>query len=511
MRQRVIDFVLKHRPGTNPRLGDPYRYGAFNFIIEIILDDGIVLFRFPIPGVTVYPDDKVKAEVATIRYVAEHTTIPVPHIYHWGTAGENPTGLNVPFIIMNHIPHATTVGQALDDPDFTIPSVPESEKREYLYQKMAEISLQLYSLTSDRIGSLGILDNGEYAVTSAPLSHSIAFQAVNCSVPIVALPPRDKTYSSSTEYLTEAANTVIAGLLFINEKFIESATECRNNFVARCLVRDIVRQRQIGIGEPDQSTQPNAETQTGQPREVFRLWGDDFRPENVLLNEKGAVVGVVDWEFTYFAPETYLLNPPWWILADLVTGKDGGDDETVEMDQEKLSDDVEDVGDKQDHDSFRQKWDGLVRIYLRALQKSEEKLQDNQQVRPLGKHLCSGSSEDQVVATQQPPLSQLMRQRWDENMAEHALTTSIAENFLFDKFFWDHVDESYFGENTLGGYEGRLEQLNTPSRMLVDWFAHQRVDETQAWEPKALLDQVLEQMDGKSSVLLGGQNDPSQE
>lgn len=189
LRQSVVDFVCQHRPGINPRLGDPYRFGSYNYNIEIIFDDRIVLFRVPIPGVVIYPDDKVKAEVATIRYVAEHTAIPVPHIHRWGMAAENPTGLHVPFIIMDHISHVTTVGQALEDPDFTIPSISESKKREYLYQKMAGISLQLYSLTSDRIGSLGILENGEYAITSAPLSHNTAYQAVNCSVPVAVFFP----------------------------------------------------------------------------------------------------------------------------------------------------------------------------------------------------------------------------------------------------------------------------------------------------------------------------------
>lgn len=48
----------------------------------------------------------------------------------------------------------------------------------------------------------------------------------------------------------------------------------------------------------------------------------------------------------------------------------------------------------------------------------------------------------------------------------------------------------------------RLELLNAPSRMLMDWFVHRQVEETQAWDPKALLDLVLGQMDGKSSVLV---------
>lgn len=506
LRQSVIDFVCQHRPGTHPRLGDPYRFGSYNFNIEIVFDDGIALFRFPIPGLVVHPDDKVKAEVATILYVAECTTIPVPHIYHWGTAAENPTGLHVPFIIMDHIPHATTVGQALEDPEFTIPDIPESEKREYLYQKMAEISMQLYSLTSNRIGSLRILDNGQYAVTSTPLSHNTAYNVVNCGVPVAVLPPRDKTYSSSADYLIESANMAIAALLFMDEKFIESVTDCKDKFVARCLVRDILRRRQNSPGESDR-TSHNTEPQTDRSRETFRLWGDDFRPENVLLDEHGAVVGVVDWEYTYFAPETYWVNPPWWLTLEVMDNYIDKDTDSDASGINEISHDAEEKEEKQGNGDSEEQWDELVRTYLRALEKAEKKLQSNGQVGPLGNHLCSSSGNGQAVAApvaQRLPLSQLMRHRWDEDRVTFALTTSLAQNFMLDNFFWDYVDGHYWGANTVGGHEGRLELLNASSRMLMDWFVHRRAEEKHKWDPKALLDQVLAQMDGKSSALVVG-------
>lgn len=504
LRQSVIDFVCKHRPGTNPRLGNPYRYDSYNFNIEIIFDDGIALFRFPIPGIVVYPDDKVKAEVATIRYVADYTTIPVPHIHHWGTAEENPTGLKVPFMIMDHIAHATTVDQALEDPEFKIPSIPESMKREYLYQKMAEISLQLYKLTSDRIGSLGILDNGDYAVTSAPLSHNMAYHVVNCSVPVSVLPPCDKTYCSSTEYLTDAANMGVAGLLFMNEKFTESATDCRDQFVARCLTRDIVRRRQNSSCQHIQ-TGPDTATQNHQTHETFRLWGDDLGPENVLLDENGAVVGVVDWEYTYFAPETYLANPPWWLLLEVVEKYAGEDREPNTSDSGQLSHDAEDERDEQGDRKYQAPWDDAVKTYLRALEKAEETLQSDKQDRHLGNHLCSGSSKDEAVAAhiaQPVTLSQLMRHRWNEDIKEYALTTLASRSSLQDIYFWGCIDKSVWGENATGGHEDRLGLLNAPSRMLMEWFVYRRVEEIEAWDPKLLLDQVLQQMDGNSLVLL---------
>jgi hypothetical protein len=37
----------------------------------------------------------------------------------------------------------------------------------------------------------------------------------------------------------------------------------------------------------------------------FKIWCDDLRPANVLLNENMQIVGVVDWEFTYAAPAEF--------------------------------------------------------------------------------------------------------------------------------------------------------------------------------------------------------------
>ncbi|KIH93607.1 hypothetical protein SPBR_09178 [Sporothrix brasiliensis 5110] len=43
-----------------------------------------------------------------MRYVAAKTSIPVPHVYHYGIADENPVGLG-PFIIMDYIDHYETL------------------------------------------------------------------------------------------------------------------------------------------------------------------------------------------------------------------------------------------------------------------------------------------------------------------------------------------------------------------------------------------------------------------
>lgn len=48
----------------------------------------------------------------------------------------------------------------------------------------------------------------------------------------------------------------------------------------------------------------------------FKIWCDDLRPPNVLINENLQIVGVVDWEFTYAAPAEFSCTPPWWLLLE---------------------------------------------------------------------------------------------------------------------------------------------------------------------------------------------------
>jgi hypothetical protein len=43
-----------------------------------------------------FAEEKMRFEAETMIYVAARTTIPVPSVYRYGTAAENPTGLGPP-------------------------------------------------------------------------------------------------------------------------------------------------------------------------------------------------------------------------------------------------------------------------------------------------------------------------------------------------------------------------------------------------------------------------------
>lgn len=115
-------------------------------------EGGSAIIRFPKPGATMFPEAKVRNEVAVIRYLQDNTSIPVPFILNWGSREESPLGLG-PFIIMEYINHETDLATALNTPGFSgedrtrlNPDI-NIDKLEMLYGQIADILLQLSKLT----------------------------------------------------------------------------------------------------------------------------------------------------------------------------------------------------------------------------------------------------------------------------------------------------------------------------------------------------------------------------
>lgn len=78
----IGDFIVKHRGGEPTELCEP-KAGAFNALFRMKFQDGgSAVIRFPNPGITMFPEEKVRNEVAMIRYIQDKTAIPVPFILH---------------------------------------------------------------------------------------------------------------------------------------------------------------------------------------------------------------------------------------------------------------------------------------------------------------------------------------------------------------------------------------------------------------------------------------------
>ncbi|OOF91237.1 hypothetical protein ASPCADRAFT_10037 [Aspergillus carbonarius ITEM 5010] len=429
-------LILKHRRGVAEELGDP-KAGYFNISFRMrYADGGSAIIRFPKPGATMFPEEKIRNEVAAIRYIQDHTSIPVPFILYCGTAEESPPGMG-PFIIMEYINHETNMSRALNMPGLTIEDRPrldpnvDAGKLEMLYAQFADILLQLNKLSLPQVGSLEQIDDFTYDVARRPLSIHMNELVRLGTLPRSSLP--HGTFESASSYFDALAELHIQHLMHQRNDAIDSAIDCRRKFIARQLFRKLSSDRRL--------TSPTLHPDSGS----FKLWCDDLRPSNVLLNADLQVVGVIDWEFTYAAPAEFSSAPPWWLLLEQPEYWPDGIEEWTRV------------------------YDYRLQTFLKVLIEREETL------------IQSGRlSEEQR-------LSGPMRQSW--RSGDFWISYAARKNFAFDAIFWQKLDERFFGptgrpENS---WEKRIELLDDKQKQEMESLVEKKLEGMKsrilAWEP----------------------------
>lgn len=116
--RKIGAIIDKHWGGVPDELFAPKR-GAFNTWLWMkFKDGGLAVIRFLCPGASVFLEEKVKREIAVMRYLEYFTNIRVPHILHYGMTEESPCGLG-PFIIMEYIDYEYDFIDALNIPDYS--------------------------------------------------------------------------------------------------------------------------------------------------------------------------------------------------------------------------------------------------------------------------------------------------------------------------------------------------------------------------------------------------------
>ncbi|KAG4431315.1 hypothetical protein IFR05_013212, partial [Cadophora sp. M221] len=139
--------------------------------------------------------------------------------------------------------------------------------KEFLYRQMAKIVLQLSTLKFPRIGFLVEDKEGAISAQGRPLIQNMNSIADHARVPPCVLP--SKTYSTATEWYSALADMHLAQLVFQHNDAVDDEDDARDKYVAHG---------------------------------TFRLWSENLRPSNVLIDEDLRVVAVVDWELAAYEP-----------------------------------------------------------------------------------------------------------------------------------------------------------------------------------------------------------------
>ncbi|KAG8159537.1 hypothetical protein KVR01_010174 [Diaporthe batatas] len=528
LRDRILALVKKYHPGM-PTGENRWYYGSYNLSIAFNFYDesagpSIAMFRVPIPGLVAFPEEKARAEVATMLHVAEHTTIRVPRVYHWGSAADNPTGLDLPFMVVEFIPHSYDMGTLLAEPELV--QRPElggdvNLIKDHLFRQLANVHIQLSQLHSPSISALDVVD-GRGVPGGAPKSFLLSNQITSYHVPESLFAPditTAKTISTSRQWHISIAETYIAGLLYDTDPE-KDEEDIRDSFVARYLFRQLAKNRRLPQ-RPEDDGSASEET-----KESFRLWCDDFRPHNVLCNDQGDVQGVIDWEFVYFAPESYIYDPPFWVIMDRDPGavlenfdirlarkenigsEEGNIKDTGAQDQDGQVQGKEDLSKNSHRIDFELAKDieNNRLMFMRALQQQErefyrERIKSTLNGDPQSYHHSDGVAEQVSRLSIQDkdsiptPLYDGMTKRWAAQRSEYLWNFTYRwDREEFDGWYWDEIDREHGGE--WGDYRDRLGLLPQQVKDLMEWFVHKRMRERDQWDPKELMEAVLGQMDG---------------
>ncbi|PYI03354.1 kinase-like protein [Aspergillus sclerotiicarbonarius CBS 121057] len=300
--QGICNLASRYR-GRDDCLLRSMHCGSFNFSFRLHWDDGEPdwLIRFPLPGKSMFLDEKVRNEAVLMKYIADKTRIPVPRVIGYGTAEDNPTGLG-PYIIMTWVEGKKMSdilrkgGDIPEKEDVLNPDI-DPQTLKTLYGEMADILLELWSLDFDSIGSVREEEQqASVVIGSRPLTLEINELIRTCGLEDCT---PQRTFHSSVEY--------IHSLLALQDIHLESqrnsvydTIDCREKYACRSLMKAVA----LNFVSAADNYGP------------FKLFCDDLCPGNVLVDDSLHVTGVIDWEFCYSAPAHFAGSIPWWLLLE---------------------------------------------------------------------------------------------------------------------------------------------------------------------------------------------------
>ncbi|KAF5670912.1 kinase-like domain-containing protein [Fusarium heterosporum] len=468
---RKVEEFTQQKFGKPARLISPLIFGGFNVLYRMRVE-GLspdVMVRLPCPSLVQFPREKTIYEAATALLVAEQTQLPVPrHLFF------DQDSILGPFIIMEYQDHCGSISARLtrpaenpSDPHVLDPNVSETLLDE-IWGRVASCLLQLSQLTFPRIGSLVQIDQGTYEVASRPLPHNMTDMIRLANIPECVLPAKGKTYATADEWYTALAEMHIAQLVFQHNDLVTSESDCRNKYVSRQVFRRLAKEGRLstfGFAQDTWSSQsskipPGTLCSCPSNTDSFRLWGDDFRAGNILLNESDEIAALIDWEFTYVAPTQFILDPPWWLLL-----------ETAEMWSPDL-------------DGWKVTYESRLKTWLSAMEKAEVS--------------SAVPTPDGLSA----PLSRYMRESWQTG--RFFLSYAARKSWVFDAMYWNFLDERFFGDRGTHVlkddlWKTRVHLLTEEERMAMEPFVRRKMAEA---KDRRILEWGVEDAKGRFSELL---------
>lgn len=283
--------------------------GGYHKVYEIMCMDGLSLgvIRVAAPA---FPKYKVESEVATLKYLAAHSCIPVPKVHAWNSDASNPVGAE--YMIMEKVS-----------------GVPASDKWEKLSEivkgrvvsQIADHLMAMFALRFDRAGSLYLSSLSGSDITVGPIVSTPFYRALDG---FVRVPDTDATsfpelfcfrgpFSNTSDYLQSSLR---AELHFLSHHRSIALSELDGEDEKAAISRLEQGQRVLRKAFELCAIYPGdiqIHQQTTAPTKLFSLRLDDFRLSNIMIDESGHVTGIIDFEGATIAPLWECAVLPRWL------------------------------------------------------------------------------------------------------------------------------------------------------------------------------------------------------
>ncbi|TID12859.1 Protein kinase-like (PK-like) [Venturia nashicola] len=281
--------------------------GSFNWCFKVVFGDGTAwALRFPAAGNVMHREEKVRREVAVMKFLKERTSVPVPQVIAFGMSADNHDPEIGPFLITEWIEGIllSSIMEKLPRPEWgPVLRQDISEQTLYsIYRQIARILLELSMHSFDQIGALSMSEAADgthsWPVQSAPMT--LKMNEIERSGNVKVGDYSKKPFRTVTEYISSLVQQNITHLCD-QRNSIDDADDARQKY--------ILRQRVSCIAPSFVSDKHDSGP--------FKLICDDFRPGNILVKEDTLeILAVIDLEWTYAGPYQFLFSPPNWLILE---------------------------------------------------------------------------------------------------------------------------------------------------------------------------------------------------
>jgi hypothetical protein len=194
-----------------------------------------------------FPEEKVQREVAVMKFLEYFTSFRVPHVLHHGMTAESPIGLG-PFIIMEYINNdgdfidaLNIPGRSRDDRPILDPNVSQ-DRLKTVYSHIADVMLQVSRHKFSQIGCIGKANEDDEFDDTWIVKHRPLTFNMNELVQLGGVDPEQlpqHVFDTAASYYQALADMHMIHLTSQRHDAIDSAEDCRQKYIARCLFRKI--------------------------------------------------------------------------------------------------------------------------------------------------------------------------------------------------------------------------------------------------------------------------------